>query len=178
MESSPHPALLQFTNIHEASHNLSQSSSIFHVPIPQKRHWHCVKLGPSPNIFRAWSKSISGQPSSMAHHPILCSHSFFLQYWCCSVSQSCPTLCDPMDWSTPGFPVPHHLPECAQVHVHCISDAILPSHPLTHSSSAPFPVSEIPTKKKPCRSVILLECDPSNTTAGADPWVAFLLFSH
>ena len=36
----------------------------------------------------------------------------------CLVAQSCPTLCDPMDCSTPGFPVPHHLPEFAQVHVH------------------------------------------------------------
>ena len=34
--------------------------------------------------------------------------------------QSCPTLCDPMDYSTPGSPVPHHLPKFAQVHVHCI----------------------------------------------------------
>ena len=50
--------------------------------------------------------------------------------------QSCPTLCDPMDCSTPGHPAPHHLPEFAQVLVHCISDAIQPSHPLTSSSSA------------------------------------------
>ena len=43
---------------------------------------------------------------------------------CYSVSKSCPTCCDPMDCSTPGFPVPHHLPDFAQVHVHCIGDAI------------------------------------------------------
>ena len=43
-------------------------------------------------------------------------------------------LCNPMDCSTSGFPVPHHLPELAQVHVHCIGDAIQPSHPL----SSPF----------------------------------------
>ena len=42
----------------------------------------------------------------------------------CSVTQSCPTFCDPMDWSTPGFPVLHHLPELAQTHVHWVSDAI------------------------------------------------------
>ena len=48
-----------------------------------------------------------------------------------SVSQSCPTLCDPMDWSTPGFPVNHQLPEPTQNHVHCISDAIQPSHLLS-----------------------------------------------
>ena len=52
-----------------------------------------------------------------------------------SVTQSCPTLCDPMDCSTPGFPVHHQLPELTQTHVHHISDAIQPSHPL----SSPFP---------------------------------------
>ena len=44
---------------------------------------------------------------------------------CCSVTQSCPTLCDPMDCSTPALPVLHHLLEFAQVHVHCIYDASL-----------------------------------------------------
>ena len=49
---------------------------------------------------------------------------------CCSVTKSCPTLHDPMDCSTPGFPALHYLLEFAQVHVHWISDAIQPSHPL------------------------------------------------
>ena len=49
---------------------------------------------------------------------------------CCSVAQSCPTFCDPMDCSTPGFPVHHQLPELAQIHVHQAGDAIQPSHPL------------------------------------------------
>ena len=52
---------------------------------------------------------------------------------CCSVTQSCPTLCNPMNCSTPGLPVLHHLPEFAQVHVHCISDAIQLSHPVMTS---------------------------------------------
>ena len=43
---------------------------------------------------------------------------------CCSVTQSCPTLFDPMDWSMPGFPVLHRLPEFAQTHVHWVGDAI------------------------------------------------------
>ena len=59
-----------------------------------------------------------------------------LSYCCGSVAQSCLTLCDPMDCSTPGLPVPHHLLEFAQVHVHCINDAVQPSHPLTPSPSA------------------------------------------
>ena len=44
------------------------------------------------------------------------------------------TLCNPMDCSTPGLPVPHHLPKFAQVHVHCIGDAVQPSHSLMPSS--------------------------------------------
>ena len=55
---------------------------------------------------------------------------------CCLVMQSCPTLWDPRDCSTPGLPVPHHLLKFDQVHVHCISDTIQPSHLLTPSSSA------------------------------------------
>ena len=54
----------------------------------------------------------------------------------CSVVQLCPTLCDPMDCSTPGLSVPHHLPKFAQVHVHSAGDAIQPSHLLMLSSSA------------------------------------------
>ena len=51
-----------------------------------------------------------------------------------SVAQSCPTLCDPMNRSTPGLPVPHQLPKFTQTHVHRVSDAIQPSHPLLSPS--------------------------------------------
>ena len=50
--------------------------------------------------------------------------------YCCSVAKSCPTLCNPMDCSTTGFPVLHSLQEFAQIHVHWVGDAIQPSHPL------------------------------------------------
>ena len=53
----------------------------------------------------------------------------------CSVTNLCPTLCDPMDGSMSGLPIPHHLPEFAQVYVHWIGDAIQPSHPLSPSSA-------------------------------------------
>ena len=77
-----------------------------------------------------------------------CIHEVFC---CCSVTKSCPTLPDPMDCSTPGFPVPHYLLEFAQVHVHWIGDAIQPSHPLSSPSppaqsfpeSGFFPVSQL-----------------------------------
>ena len=55
-----------------------------------------------------------------------------------SVTQSCPTLCDPMNRSTPGLPVHHQLPQFTQTHVHRVSDAIQPSHPLS-SPSPPAP---------------------------------------
>ena len=62
--------------------------------------------------------------------------SYILSVQFSSVAQSCLTLCDPRDCSMPGFPIHHQLPEPTQTHVHCISDAIQPSHPL---SSTPPP---------------------------------------
>ena len=57
-----------------------------------------------------------------------------------SVTQSCPTLCDPMNQSTSGLPVHHQIPEFTQIHVHRVSDAIQPSHPLSSlSPPAPHP---------------------------------------
>ena len=55
-----------------------------------------------------------------------------------SVTQSCLTLCDPMNHSTPGLPGHHHLPEFTQTHIHRVRDAIQPSHPLS-SPSPPAP---------------------------------------
>ena len=63
-----------------------------------------------------------------------------LQVQFSSVAQSCPTLCDPMNRSTPGLPVHHQLPELTQIHVHRVSDAIQLSHPLS-SPSPPAPNS-------------------------------------
>ena len=59
-----------------------------------------------------------------------------------SVAQSCPTLCDPMNYSTPGLPVHHQLPEFTQTHVHLVGDAIQTSHPL----SSPFPPAPNPSQ--------------------------------
>ena len=57
-----------------------------------------------------------------------------------SVAQSCPTLCYPMNRSTPGLPLHHQLLEFTQTHVHRVSDAIQPSHPLSSPSPpAPYP---------------------------------------
>ena len=61
-----------------------------------------------------------------------CSTSLIIQF--SSVTQSCPTLCDPMNHSTPGLPVHHQLPESTQTRVHRVGDAIQPSHPLSSHS--------------------------------------------
>ena len=58
-----------------------------------------------------------------------------------SVAQSCPTLCDPMNCSTPGLPVHHQLPEFIQTHVYRVSDAIQSSHPVL----SPFPSATNPS---------------------------------
>ena len=57
-----------------------------------------------------------------------------------SAVQLCPTLCDPMNCSTPGLPVHHQIPEFTQIHIHRVCDAIQPSHPL----SSPFLLPPIP----------------------------------
>ena len=59
-----------------------------------------------------------------------------------SVTQLCPTLCDPMNRSTPGLPVHHQLPELTQTHVHWVGDAIQPSHPLPSPSPPTFNLSQ------------------------------------
>ena len=59
-----------------------------------------------------------------------------------SFAQSCPTLCDAMNRSTPGLPVHHQLPEFTQTHVYRVSDAIQPSHPL----SSPSPLAPNPSQ--------------------------------
>ena len=59
-----------------------------------------------------------------------------------SVAQSCPTLCDPMDYSTSGLPVHRQILEFTQTHVHWVNDAIQSSHPLLSPSPPPFNLSQ------------------------------------
>ena len=67
---------------------------------------------------------------------------YFYNFQFSSVAQSCPTLCDPMNCSTPGLPVHHQLPEFTQTHVHRVGDAIQPPHPL----SSPSPPASNPSQ--------------------------------
>ena len=92
---------------------------------------------------------------SLLMFPLLCyfthlfSHIASVQF--SSVAQSCPTLWDPMNYSTPGIPVHHQLPEFTQTHAHRVGDAIQPSHPVVPFSSCPqslpasgsFPMSQL-----------------------------------
>ena len=78
-----------------------------------------------------------------------------------SVAQSYPTLCDPVNCSTPGLPVPHQLPESTQTHVHRVSDAIQPSHSL--SSPSPTALNLI---RWPKYWSFSLKISPSNEYSG------------
>ena len=71
-----------------------------------------------------------------------CFHVLAVAFQFRSVIQSCPTLCDPMNCSMPGFPVHHQLPELAQTHVHRVGEAIQPSHPLSSPSPPAFNLSQ------------------------------------
>ena len=70
-----------------------------------------------------------------------CSHEINLVQFS-SVTQLCPTLCDPMTHSMPGLPVHHQLPESTQTHVHCVGDAIQPSHSLLTPSPPALNLSQ------------------------------------
>ena len=59
-----------------------------------------------------------------------------------AVAQACPTLCDPMDCSTPGLPVHHQFAEFTQIHVHWVGDAIQPSNPLSSPAPPAFNLSQ------------------------------------
>ena len=86
----------------------------------------------------------TGSPGKQCLKP---ANSFWCVYWLqfSSVTQSCPTLCNPMVCGTPGFPVYHQLPEFTQTHVHWVGDAIQLSHPL----SSPW-VSEVSEVAQSC----------------------------
>ena len=75
-------------------------------------------------------------------NPNICGHSWICSVQFSSIAQSCPTLCDPMDCSTPGLPVHHHLLEFTQTHVLWAGDAIQPSHPLSSPSPPAFNLSQ------------------------------------
>ena len=95
--------------------------------------------------LRFWSLSLGHPKKSRLHASSLLKASIPVQFSTVqfsSVTQSCPTLCDPMDCSTPGLAAHHQLPEFTQTHVHPVGDAIQPSHPLSSPSPPTFNLSQ------------------------------------
>ena len=117
-------------------HRFSRQENWSGLPCPPPGNLPNTEIKPRSLTLQADSLPLSrlGSPISA------------LQYWAnyrrsvqfSSVAQSCPTLCDPMNHSTPGLPVHHQLLEFTQTHIHRVSDAIQPSHPLS-SPSPPAP---------------------------------------
>ena len=90
---------------------------------------------------KAWRAAVHGVAKSLTRLKRLSSSSrVIIQFN--SVTQLCPTLCDPTDCSTPGLPVHHQLPESTQTHVHRVGDAIQPSHPLSSPSPPALNLSQ------------------------------------
>ena len=89
-----------------------------------QEHWSGFPF-PSPTILKSFLKFL---------RTIVC----FSCACCCSVAESCLTVCNPMDCSTPGLPVPHHRLKFAQAHFHWINDTIQPSHSLLPTSPSAF----------------------------------------
>ena len=96
---------------------------------PESHHASMPKHGLDLEIPQTWVQifPLSYTSSVVVAALQLLSH-------CCSVAQLCPTLCNPMDWRMPGFPVLHYLPEFAQIHVHWVNGC----HPTISSSVASF----------------------------------------
>ena len=129
---------------------------------PQSRYWQgWFPLGADEGGICSRLLSLLDSQVSVSY---LCLHLIFLCLWLSklpllirtsirsdsvqfsSVAQSCLTLCDPINRSTPGLPVHHQLQEFTQTHVHWVGDAIQPSHPLSYSSppaSGSFPMSQL-----------------------------------
>ena len=97
----------------------------------------CITL----KIFSPYNISI-GQPRLIQHSIISPLQPLFIPIQFNSAAQSCPTLCNLIDFSTPGFPFHHQLLEVTQIHVHWVGDAIQPSHPLSSPSSPMFNLSQ------------------------------------
>ena len=90
--------------------------------------------------------AVKDSPSNSGHH-LQCKRCGLYPWvwkipWSCSVAKFCPTLCNLMNCSMPGFSVFHYLPEFAQTHVHWASDAMQPSHPLSSPSPPAFNLSQ------------------------------------
>ena len=112
--------------------------------LPWENHWNSVSSlqNGDDNVHSVFYKDGRGTKSVITDIKMVWKKGLsikqFKTYCCCSVTQSCLTLCNPMDCTTLGFPVLHHLPEFAQTPVHWVGDVIQSSHPLTSPSPPAF----------------------------------------
>ena len=126
----------------------------FLIPVHLINAWSVpLRYLMSPDSTECHQVGTVGFPPSWALDLNSSLKSFFSTYWLwamsyvlyccyCSVAKSCPTLCYPMDCSTPGFPVLHYLLEFSQIHVHWVSDAIQLSLPLLSLSPSALNLSQ------------------------------------
>ena len=103
-------------------------------------------LPKSTHLLISWQQSPSAvilEPPKIVSHCFytLCIH-FCIHLFQFSVTESCPNFWDPMNCTTPGFPVYHHLLQLAQTHVHWVSDVLQSSHPLSSPSPPAFNLSQ------------------------------------
>ena len=112
---------------------VQQSESVIHVHIST-----LFRFFSHIGHYRVVSRSLLTSVIQL----VLISYLFYISVQFNSVAQLCPTLCDTMNRSTKGFPVHHHLPEFTQTHVHRVSEAIQPSHPLSPPSPPVFNLSQ------------------------------------
>ena len=109
--------------------------------------WKVIRFQEQPGTGRTSDSGVRNLGSVSSSELIVLdegveSEDFKAPCCCCSVAKSCLTLCNPMDCSTPGFPVHHQLLELTQTHIHPIGDAIQPSHPLSSPSPPAFTLSQ------------------------------------
>ena len=112
-------------------------SGVLVLAVQQTESAVCVYISP---LF--WISFLFGSPQSIEQNSLCYTvgpHSVQFS----SVAQSCPTLWDPMDCSTPGLPVHHQLPEFTQTRVRWVGDGIQPSHPLSSPSPPTFNLSQL-----------------------------------
>ena len=107
------------------------------VPLEASSTWESLDSG---HVLTSPQLGPQSHLTSPGKHKVL--WPYLAWPYCCSFAKLCPTLCGSMDCSTPGFPVLHYLPKFAQTHVHWVSDAIQPSHPLFPPSPLAFNLSQ------------------------------------